>query len=223
MTKRIFTAVIGTMMLVWSGPVLAGGHNVPPPFDPSILDAELNAEIEEVVLGMAERWNSQDNKRVLEMWDKDLEIPVYLAEEQYGWFVGWEALNNYLNPEKSSGVIDVMRFQIYDVRAVRLADDLAIGVWEHQFDMKTVFGEPIGERVRSSGIFRKTDEGWRFVYYAESPKTPLIAIEEIFRDSSIEGRSEAYKTVEKAFQEQVSDGWDEFYAEAKKKKEALKK
>ena len=153
---------------------------------------------------MAERWNSQDYQTVLEMWDKDVEIPVYLAEEQAGWFVGWEAVNKYFTPSTGGSIIDVMRFQIYDVRAVRLADDLAIGVWEHQFDMKHISGKPIGERVRSSGIFRKTADGWRFVYYAESPKTPLVAIEE-------------------AFQNQVSDGWDEFYKEAKEKKKAMKK
>ena len=203
MTRTFIAALITAFVFVTS-PALAGGHNTPPPFDPSILDAELTAEIEEVVMGMAERWNSQDYKTVLEMWDKDVEIPVYLAEEQAGWFVGWPALNNYLNPKGgASGIIDVMRFQIFDVRAVRLADDLAIGVWEHQFEMKTRFGEPIGERVRSSGIFRMTEEGWRFVYYAESPKTPLVAIEE-------------------AFQNQVSEGWDEFYKDAKEKKKAAK-
>ena len=192
-TLAAFCAWIGSTSVIW-----AGGHDTPPPFDPSILDAQLTAEIEEVVMGMAERWNSQDYKTVLELWDKDVDVPVYLAEEQFGWFVGWEALNDYFNPAQPSGIIDVMRFQIYDVRAIRLADDLAIGVWEHQFDMKTVFGKPIGERVRSSGIFRKKPEGWRFVYYAESPKTPLIAVEE-------------------AIQNQVSVGWDEFDEEAKEK------
>ncbi len=199
MSKQTTKTIIIVALCAWLGSIStiwAGGHDTPPPFDPSILDAELTSQINEVVMGMAERWNSQDYKTVLEVWDKDVEVPVYLAEEQSGWFVGWEALNNYLNPARPSDVIDVMRFQIYDVRAIRLADDLAIGVWEYQFDMKMALGKPYGKRVRGSGIFRKKPEGWRFIYYAESPKSPFVSIEE-------------------AFQNQLSDDWDEFYKGAK--------
>ena len=205
MSKQTTKTILIVALCSWLGSISAiwaGGHDTPPPFDPSILDAELTSQINEVVMGMAERWNSQDYKTVLELWDKDVDVPVYLAEEQYGWFVGWEALNNYLDPARPTDVIDVMRFQIYDVRAIRLADDLAIGVWEYQFEMKMAFGKPYGKRVRGSGIFRKKSEGWRFIYYAESPKSPFISIEE-------------------AFQNQLSDGWDEFYKEANEKKRAL--
>ena len=50
MTRTFIAALITAFVFVTS-PASAGGHNTPPPFDPSILDAELTAEIEEVVMG----------------------------------------------------------------------------------------------------------------------------------------------------------------------------
>ena len=87
MQRNVLAAVVASF-LFFVGQAWGSGHDTPPPFDPSLIDAELTAEIEEVVMGMAERWNSQDNKTVLELWDKDTEAPVYLAGGAI-WLVYW--------------------------------------------------------------------------------------------------------------------------------------
>jgi len=206
MSKQTIKTIAIGATCAWLGAVTtlwAGGHDVPPEFDPSILDADLNKELEETVMAMGDRWNSQDYSTVLEMWDKDEEVPFYLAEEQADWFIGWNPLNEYLAPDNpAASPIDVMRLLPSNVRAKRIADDLAIAVWDLHFEMKMKFGKPIGEDVRVSGVFRKKPEGWRFIHYAESPKTPMVVIEGLF-------------------QKEVRDDWDEFYKDAKKRREAV--
>ncbi len=192
-----FCAWLGAISAIW-----AGGHDTPPIYDPAVLDANVNAELEDVVMEMAEGWNSQDKRKVFALWDQDEEVPFYLAEEQLDWFIGWEALRNYMVPERPSPLVDVLRMQPTNVRAKKIVDDLAIAVWDLHFEMKMVGGKPIGEDVRVAGVFRLKEEGWRFIYYAESPKTPKVYIEELF-------------------QKDVGDDWDEFYQEARKKKDAV--
>ena len=51
--------------------------------------------IKAFILYTAEVWNTQDFRKVLDLWVKDEEAPFYLAEEQDGWFVGWKPLRTY--------------------------------------------------------------------------------------------------------------------------------
>ncbi len=194
--RNLFVAM-AVATLISAGLVQAGGHDTAPEFDPSLLNSELNAELEETIMQLADRWNSQDYSTVLEMWDPDEEVPFYLAEEQADWFIGWNPLRGYLAPETPNPVIEVMRLLPTNIRAKSIAPDLAIAVWDLHFEMKMRFGKPIGEDVRVSGVFRKKPEGWRFIHYAESPQAPLVYIE-------------------KLFQQDVYDDFEEFRAEALK-------
>lgn len=200
MLKPFVRSTLLIMALIWpaSGSVVqASGHDIPPEFDPLLLDADLNAELEETVMEMAARWNSQDFATVLEMWDTDEAVPFYLAEEQADWFIGWGPLRHYLAPEHPNPIIEVMRLLPSNVRAKSIAPDLAIAVWDLHFEMKMRFSKPIGEDVRVSGVFRKKPEGWRFIHYAESPQAPLVYIEKLFQqgvyDDFEEFRREALK------------------------------
>ena len=160
-----------------SGSLWAGGHTTPPKFDPSLLDANLNAELTATIDELAAKWNSQDYSTVLEMWDPDQEVPFYLAEEQADWFIGWEPLRDYLDPPQPNPMIEAMRLQPSNVRAKLIAPDLAIAVWDLKFEMKMRFQQPIGEEIRVSGVLRKKPEGWRFIQYAESPKTAMVYLQ----------------------------------------------
>lgn len=189
--------------LMVSTSVFAGGHKTPVQRVEVEVDPGVEAAVTAVVHGTAERWNSQDFSRVLEMWDKNEKYPFYLAEEQAGWFVGWDQVNAYLDPPKQSPFVEAIRLEMRDVQVKQIAPDLAIAIWYMHFEMKTLGSNPIGEEVRASGVFRNTDEGWRFIHYAESPKTAMVYIEDLF-------------------EKDVEPGWDEYFKGAQERKQALR-
>ena len=129
----------------------------------------------------ADRWNSQDFRTVLELWDPDEEVPFYLAEEQDDWFIGWEQLKDYLDPPLPSPAVEGLREEMRDISVKLIADDLAIAAWNMHFEMKIRGRPPIGEDVRVSAVLRKKPEGWRYIHWAESPVAPLVYIEKLFQ------------------------------------------
>ena len=139
------------------------------------------AAVKALVHETAERWNSQDYRTVLELWDPDEEVPFYLAEEQDGWFIGWEPLKAYLSPPLPSPVMEGLREEMRDISVKLIADDLAIAAWHMHFEMKMRGRPPIGEDVRVSAVMRKTPEGWRYIHWAESPMTAMVYIEKLFQ------------------------------------------
>lgn len=154
---------------------------------PNSIDSARSAEpddiaaIKALIHETAERWNSQDFRTVLELWDPDEEVPFYLAEEQDGWFIGWEPLRAYLAPPLPSPVVEGLREEMYDISVKLIADDLAIAAWYMHFEMKIRGRLPIGEDVRVSAVFRRKPEGWRYTHWAESPMTAMAYIDRLFQ------------------------------------------
>ena len=177
----------------------AGGHKkIGPRVEPEVSD-EVRIGVTKVVEETAARWNSQDFATLLELWDPGEAYPTYLAEEQAEWFVGWDRLRAYLDPPRPNPAIEAIRMFVDDVRVKQIAPDLAVGIWNWHFEMKVIASHPIGEDVRVSGVFRRTDAGWRYIHYAESPKTAAVYLEDLM-------------------EKDVRPGWDEFYEEAKQRK-----
>jgi len=177
----------------------AGGHKrvVPPP-DIDI-DPEVEAAVRAVIHDTAKRWNSQDFASLLELWDPDEPYPTYLAEEQSQWFIGWERLRAYLDPPRPIPAVEAIREEMSDIRVKQIAPDLAIAVWYMHFEMKVIASNPIGENIRVSAVLRKTPDGWRYIHWAESPKTAMVYIEDLF-------------------ERDVAPGWDEYYEGARQRK-----
>ena len=130
------------------------------------------AAIKAFIHETAEVWNTQDFRKVLDLWDQDEEAPFYLAEEQERWFIGWEPLRAYLAPPLPNPVLEALREEMYDISVKLIADDLAIVVWYMHFEMKMRGRLPLGEEIRMSAVLRKKPEGWRYIHWAESPLTP---------------------------------------------------
>ena len=170
----------------------AGGHKVILP----------KACVTATLMETAARWNSQDFATLLELWDDEDAFPTYLAEEQGQWFVGWDRMRAYLDPPKANPAIEAIREDYYDIQVKQIADDLAIAIWYMHFEMKTIAGKPIGEEVRVSAVLRNTDDGWKYIHWAESPKTAMVYIEDLY-------------------EKDVQPGWDEFYEEAKRNKKEI--
>ena len=184
---------------------MAGGHKVVKPMVPIPVDPAIEKAVQEVVYDTARRWNSQDFATLLELWDPDEEFPTYLAEEQAQWFVGWPRLREYLDPPRPNPAIEAIRETMYDIQVKEIGPGLAIAIWEMDFEMKVIASNPIHERVRVSAVLRETDNGWKYIHWAESPQTAMVYIENLY-------------------EKEISDDWDEFFEQAQKdKKEVWRK
>ena len=198
--RVILIALLAASVL--SSTAMAGGHKTikpPPKID---IPADIEAAVIEVIHETAARWNSQDFASLLELWDPDEAYPTYLAEEQAQWFIGWERLRGYLDPPRPNPVVEAIREEMYNIKVKQIAPNLAIAVWEMHFEMKTIGSHPIGEEVRVSAVFRDTSEGWRYIHWAESPKTAMVYIEDLY-------------------EKEVAPGWDEFFEGAKQRKKEV--
>lgn len=207
--SRPFLRALAIALL--AGPLLApaaafaAAHKRVQPLVPIEVDPEVEAGVRAVVLETAERWNSQDYATVLELWDRNEPYPTYLAEEQAQWFVGWDRLNEYLDPAVPNPVVDAIREEMSQIQVKEIGENLAIAIWEMRFHMKMRFGNAIGETVRVSAVLRNTPEGWRYIHWAESPKTAMVYIEDLY-------------------EKDVDDDWAEFFEVAKeKRKEVVRK
>jgi ketosteroid isomerase-like protein len=180
----------------------AGGHKAVMPMVEMPVDPEVRAGVIKTLMATQEGWNSQDFATILDLWDEDQAFPTYIAEEQAQWFVGWERLRGYLDPPRMNPAIEALRLDYYDIQVKQIAPDLAIAIWYLHFEMKVIASNPIGEEVRASGVFRKKDDGWKWIHYAESPKTASVFLEDLMET-------------------QVRDDWDEFYEQAQKDKKAV--
>jgi len=184
---------------------IAGGHKVIKPKVDIPVASDVEAGVIATIKATEEAWNSQDYAKILDLWDPDEAFPTYIAEEQQQWFVGWDRIREYLDPPRPNPAIEALRMDFYDIQVKQIAPDLAIAIWYHHFEMKIIGSNPIGEDVRGSGVFRKTDAGWQWIHYAESPKTAPVFIEDLM-------------------EKEVRGDWDEFYEQAlKDKKEVWRK
>jgi len=193
-------AVFAAMFAVSTA--MAGGHKVKMPIVEIPVDEEVREGVTKTLLETAKRWTSQDFATILELWDEDQAFPTYIAEEQAQWFVGWDRLRGYLDPPRPNPAIEALRMNYYDIQVKQIAPDLAIAIWYLHFEMKVIGANPIGEEVRASGVFRKKDDGWKWIHYAESPITASVFLENLMET-------------------QVKDDWDEFYEEAVKNKKEI--
>jgi hypothetical protein len=193
-------AFIAASML--SSAAMAGGHKERKPAPKIDISPDVEAAVIEVIDETAARWNSQDFASLLELWDPNEAFPTYLAEEQAEWFIGWDRLRGYLDPPRPNPVVEAIREEMYNIKVKLIAPDLAIAVWEMHFEMKTIGSNPIGEEVRVSAVLRDTADGWRYVHWAESPKTAMVYIEDLY-------------------EKDVAPGWDEFFEGAKQRKKEV--
>jgi len=181
---------------------VAGGHKETRPAPKIDIPADVEAAVIEVIHDTAARWNSQNFASLLELWDPDEAFPTYLAEEQAQWFIGWDRLRAYLDPPRPNPIVEAIREEMYNIKVKLIAPDLAIAVWEMHFEMKTIGSNPIGEEVRVSAVLRNTSDGWKYIHWAESPKTAMVYIEDLY-------------------EKDVAPGWDEYFEGAKQRKKDL--
>ena len=195
--RFVFLSLLGGAL--FSGVAFAGGHKVVLPPVKIDVPQDVEADVTAVIKDTAERWNSQDYATLLELWDPNEPFPTYLAEEQAQWFVGWDRLRGYLDPPRPNPIVEAIREDMYNIQVKQIGPDLAIAIWEMHFEMKTIGSNPIGEEVRVSAVLRNTQDGWRYIHWAESPQTAMVYIEGLY-------------------EKDVAPGWAEYFEGAQQRK-----
>lgn len=202
-TKRK-ALILGITGFVLSQIAMAGGHNQAR--EPAIAkDQALTAEIDAALNDYEALWDQQDPAGLSALWDQDDPEPFYLAEEQAEWRIGWDQVNGYFDPPGES-TTDSIRMRFDGVQARWLADDLAFAKFWIRFDTKMQFlPTPIGTDARASAIFRKTDEGWRLITWAESPTSPILYIERLYKLHAKEGEASPMPYIQELYGRHTRD------------------
>ena len=197
---------------------LASGHNQARA--PAVAkDQELTAEIDAVLNEYEALWDAQDTAGLVALWDQDDPEPFYLAEEQDEWRIGWEQVKDYFDPPGES-TVDSLRMRFDGVQARWLADDLAFAKFWIRFDTKMEFlPNPIGTDARASAIFRKTDEGWRLITWAESPGSPILYVQRLYKQHREEGENSPMPYISVLYERHSRDDFAD-YLETHKKPES---
>ena len=70
--------------------------------------------------------------------------------------------------------------------------------WDIFSEMKFRWSPPMGERLRANAILRKTAEGWKFIYYAEAPKSTLAYVQQMYESQATDGFKQRFAPAPKA-------------------------
>jgi len=207
-TRTQMVALFGACALV-SQLAMAGGHNQAR--QPAIAkDQQLTAEIDAVLNEYEALWDKQDTAGLIALWDQSDPEPFYLAEEQDEWRIGWEQVKDYFDPPGES-TTDSIRMRFDGVQARKLSEDLAFAKFWIRFDTKMQFlPNPIGTDARASAIFRKTDAGWRLITWAESPGSPILYVQRLYKQHREEGEQSPMPYISQLYERHTRDDFDKF-------------
>ena len=93
----------------------------------------------------------------------------------------------YFDPPGES-TTESIRMRFDGTQARWLSEDLAFAKFWIRFDtLMGGFPNPYSTDARASAIFRKTDAGWRLVTWAESPGSPILYMQRLYKLHGKEG------------------------------------
>ncbi|NDE00394.1 MAG: hypothetical protein EBZ91_01255 [Gammaproteobacteria bacterium] len=154
-------------------------------FDAEPDSADL-AAIRQVLAELENAWRELDFAALRGLWD-ETRPPVYFAEEAPEPLLEWSALQNYWDLTRAS--IEAMGMRITAVHGLRqLAPDIVSVVYAMHWDAR-VRGAPtpLGGDNRVCATLRRTNTGWRFIQYVESPLAPIVYMKRLYEQSVTPG------------------------------------
>lgn len=139
-------------------------------------DERLKAEIDAVLRRTEQIWNRQEWWRLpTEIWDREDQVPIYVAEELYDVMIGWDILDKYIFPPSKG--LDAFRWGYSNLFVKELAPKVVLALYDHWFEIKLkvpnpAFATPRAGFDRVLSIFNKRKDGWRQSLYAQCPLGP---------------------------------------------------
>jgi len=174
--NRVLLAALGSFFLL-----LAQASRAEAPVLP-LSSPSVQTEVEAVILQMSAMFTDLKGPQPIELFDRSEPAPQYLAEEQPDWMIGWEKLEWYFNSPQRKASVQAMDMKPSNIRVRSLTPELALATWDILAEMKFRWSAPLGEKIRANAILRKTAEGWRFIYYAEAPKSTLAYVQDMYQN-----------------------------------------
>lgn len=128
----------------------------------------LEEEIRALLAEQDRHWRALDMRALFRMWDPGEVAPVYIGGEYPAPIVGRGELGRHWG--RLGGRITMARTRSTLAHARPVARDVVIAVYLSEWEFETA-----DTTLRHAGqdwvsaVLRHTDEGWRFIYQAESP------------------------------------------------------
>lgn len=173
---KLLVAAMGILLL---GAMAARAEPELPLDSPAV-----KADIEQVIQRMGEMFTRLDGPQPITLFDPEEKAPQYLGEEMPDWMIGWDKLRWYFNTPERFAFVEAMDYHPSNIRVRSLTPDLALATWDVFAEMKFKRGPPLGEKLRANAILRKTSAGWRFIYYAEAPKSTLTYVNDLYQNQA---------------------------------------
>ncbi len=152
----------------------------------SIADPDVFADVSAVIEEMAARFTDLSGPQPIGLFDPDEIAPQYLGEEMDDWMIGWDALKWYFETPERFAMIEAMDYHVSNIRVRLLSEGLALATWHIHAEMKFKRGIPLGENLRANAVLRQTKNGWRFIYYAEAPKSAMAYMQDLYANMASE-------------------------------------
>ncbi len=174
MSKSVLLGVVGLALFAQ---LSRAAEPVLPLSAPSV-----QTEVEAVIRQMSAMYTDLKGPQPIELFDRSEPAPQYLAEEQPDWIIGWDKLEWYFNTPQRKAAVLAMDMNPSNIRVRSLTPDLALATWDIFAEMKFRWSPAMGEKLRANAILRKTADGWRFIYYAEAPKSTLAYVQDMYEN-----------------------------------------
>lgn len=150
-----------------AGPGKSATRNAPVDRD------QLWTEVDALLRKTEEIWNNQHFSRLKDVWDGDDPEPWYVPEEVETPFRSWPELEKYWGPGRR--VLRAFRWKFSNLRVKSLAPDLALGLFDHFYEIELAVGPPTPPTAgfdRCLTLFRRKPDGWKHILYAQCPLGP---------------------------------------------------
>jgi len=188
---------------------LMSGQSIPvaeAPRDNSVLDQEITA----FLARYAAAYNRQDYAALLGMWDQEDADAFYMAEEIDPPLHGWKSIRAYF---ARPGVLDGIRNEYSNVRAHYVAPGVVVATYRLRFDIKVKGMAPLSSFDRVVALFRRRNDEWKMIAYAEAPQAPLTMIRKALKTSkSLDDaqQKELLRQVKGLLEDAVPEDFDEW-------------
>lgn len=140
--------------------------------------SDVSAEIDALLVQAKEYWHVQNYAGLKSLWDPDEKEPWYQPEETEELLVGWPAIEGYW--ANNLKVMSKITVSYGKARAKLIAPDLAVAVFDLRWDAALIGRAPLGGDNRTTAIFRKKKDGWRFCHYVEAPLAPIMYMRKLY-------------------------------------------
>lgn len=129
----------------------------------------LETELEALLSALRERWCRIKPTEIRELWDPAETEPFYIAEEIPSPMYSWDQIEPYWR--EAENILIKFAIRTWDLRCKMISEDVAALNFMMHWDglVKGFEDGPLGLDVRVSALARKTDAGWRFCQWIESP------------------------------------------------------